>query len=283
MVEKFWNKYRISSARMQNWDYGWNGAYFITICTKNRRHYFGEIINSEMHLNETGKLAEQYWLEIPIHFPFIELGNFQVMPNHFHGILIIDKMKYNGNVDVNVDVNDDGNVGGNDDGNDGGNDRDKAMPCLFADPIAADPIAADPIATNSADSATADPTTANPAIADPADPIAANPATADPADPIAADPIATNSADPNSIAPVPAPTNKTIGQLRFQNQGSGTISSVLGSYKSVVSKYAHRINKDFNWQSRFYDHIIRDAGSFERIQNYIENNPKNWKEDKFYE
>ncbi len=60
MAEKFRNKYRISSSRLQNWDYGSNGVYFITICTKNRRHYFGEIINAEMHLNETGKLAEQY-------------------------------------------------------------------------------------------------------------------------------------------------------------------------------------------------------------------------------
>ena len=181
-------------------------------------HYFGEIINSEMHLNETGKLAEKYWLEIPVHFPFIELGNFQVMPNHIHGILIIDKIKYGRNNGI--------NDGENDGGNDGGNDRDKAMPCLCTDP------------------------------ADPAGPTGPT---------------------------VPTPSNKTIGQLRYQNQGSGTISSVLGSYKSIVSKYAHLIKTDFAWQSRFYDHIIRDAISFEHIQNYIENNPKNWKEDKFYE
>ena len=38
----------------------------------------------------------------------------------------------------------------------------------------------------------------------------------------------------------------------------------------------------FEWQSRFHDHIIRNAESFERIQNYISENPKNWKDDKFY-
>src|SRR4029079_11026254 len=84
-------KYRIPSARLQSWDYRSNGAYFITICTKNREHYFGEILDGEMQLNEPGNLAEKYWIEIPDHFPFIELGNFVVMPNHVHGILIIDK------------------------------------------------------------------------------------------------------------------------------------------------------------------------------------------------
>ena len=44
-----------------------------------------------MHFNEIGVLANEFWAEIPNHFPFVELGNFQVMPNHVHGILIIDK------------------------------------------------------------------------------------------------------------------------------------------------------------------------------------------------
>ncbi len=89
-MDKFKNKYRIPSARLQNWDYSSNGAYFITICTQNREHFFGEIVNNKMQLNELGQLAEKYWLEIPNHFPFIELENFVVMPNHTHGILIID-------------------------------------------------------------------------------------------------------------------------------------------------------------------------------------------------
>ena len=91
MSEKYQNKYRISSSRMQSWDYGTNGAYFITICTANRVQYFGDILNGNMQLNEIGHLAKNYWLEIPHHFPFIELGNFVMMPNHVHGILIIDK------------------------------------------------------------------------------------------------------------------------------------------------------------------------------------------------
>lgn len=46
MSDKFKNKYRIPSARLQNWDYGANATYFITICTKNREHFFGKIIPS---------------------------------------------------------------------------------------------------------------------------------------------------------------------------------------------------------------------------------------------
>ena len=91
MQNKFQNKYRIPSARLQTWDYANNGAYFITICTQNREHFFGNIKNGNMQLSEIGKLAQQFWYEIPNHFPMVELGNFVVMPNHVHGILIIDK------------------------------------------------------------------------------------------------------------------------------------------------------------------------------------------------
>ena len=91
MPQKFQNKYRIPSARLQSWDYGKNGAYFITICTKNRFHFFGEVVNEEMNFNENGAIAMQLWADIPNHFPYIELGNFTVMPNHVHGILIVEK------------------------------------------------------------------------------------------------------------------------------------------------------------------------------------------------
>ena len=107
MPDKFRNKYRISSARLQNWDYGRNAAYFVTICTQGREYYFGEILpvqtpnlgvctttmnlQSTMQLSPIGKLAEKYWMEIPQHFPFVQLNAFVVMPNHVHGIIIIDR------------------------------------------------------------------------------------------------------------------------------------------------------------------------------------------------
>jgi putative transposase len=118
---KFKNKYRIPSNRLKNWDYSNNAAYFITICTQNREHFFGKIKNGEMHLNELGENATRFWLDIPKHFPFIELGNFVVMPNHTHGILIIDKTSIIANNDCNITENVVGN--GCDDavGCDGGN------------------------------------------------------------------------------------------------------------------------------------------------------------------
>ena len=108
MTKKFQNKYRIPSTRLKNWDYGKNGAYFITICTGNREHFFGEIVTvdneNEMHLNEIGKLADKFWSEIPKHFPFVELGNYTVMPNHVHGILIIDKTNVIDDIDDAVET-----------------------------------------------------------------------------------------------------------------------------------------------------------------------------------
>ena len=96
MPDKFQNKYRISSARLQHWDYGSDALYFVTICTQNREHYFGEIADGKMQLSETGKMANRFWFEIPNHFPFVQLGEFVVMPNHVHGIIIIDKTGYDG-------------------------------------------------------------------------------------------------------------------------------------------------------------------------------------------
>jgi putative transposase len=91
MTQKFRNKYRIPSTRLQNWDYGWNASYFVTICTHKRKCYFGEVVNGNMILSEIGKMAEKCWMEIPNHFPFVKLDAHVVMPNHVHGIIIIDK------------------------------------------------------------------------------------------------------------------------------------------------------------------------------------------------
>ncbi len=96
MSEKFKNKYRIPSARLQTWDYRWAGAYFITICTQNREHYFGKIEKGKMILSNVGVIADILWYEIKNHAKNVELGEFVVMPNHIHGILILN----NDNVNV---------------------------------------------------------------------------------------------------------------------------------------------------------------------------------------
>jgi len=191
-MEKFKNKYRIPSARHPYWDYRWPGAYFITICTQNRVHYFGKINNGKMVLSNVGVIADILWHEIPHHAPNVELGAFVVMPNHVHGILILTE-----------------------NGNDNDNDN---------------------VETGHALSLPTD--------------------------------------IPTDIF-TEKPIEKTIGQQRFQNIGKNSISSIVGSYKSAVTKHAHRLGLEFAWQTRFYDHIIRDTKSFQNITRYIINNPAN--------
>ncbi len=151
---KFKNKYRIAPARLANWDYGSSGLYFVTICTKDRKYYFGDIVQAQniapppndkknpdnvqtqyfapqnneiepdnvqtqnmaspdnrnnppnpetqnafqetqniasLRATAIGTIAIENWISIPEHFPFIELDEFVVMPNHVHGILCINK------------------------------------------------------------------------------------------------------------------------------------------------------------------------------------------------
>jgi len=90
MCALFRNKYRIESTRYRGYDYSSPGKYFITICTKNKIRYFGKIENRKMILSELGIIAEKFWREIPGHFPNIKLDEFIIMPDHIHGILIIN-------------------------------------------------------------------------------------------------------------------------------------------------------------------------------------------------
>ncbi|MFA5769886.1 MAG: transposase [Patescibacteria group bacterium] len=76
--------------RLKNFNYSSSGYYFITICTKDRQKYFGNIINDKMILNQYGNITKQCWNDISKHFKNIELDEFQIMPNHVHGIIIIE-------------------------------------------------------------------------------------------------------------------------------------------------------------------------------------------------
>jgi putative transposase len=178
MAEKHQNKHRRISARARWWNYGLDAAYFVTICTADRRYYFGNVINSKMTLSQTGVVANSCWYEILNHAKNVQLGEFVVMPNHVHGIVILkDNYEY----------------------------------------------------------------VESPAV---------------------------NSGSSHM-------------HPRFQNPGKNTVSSIIGSYKSAVTKLTRRLGCSFAWQSRFHDHIIRNLDEYKRISNYIQNNPRNWKRDKF--
>ncbi len=96
-MDKFQNKFRIPAARAQWWDYQGAGSYFITICTLNRVHYFGEIENRVMKLSDIGKIAGSEWEKTFDMRPDMNLimGPFVVMPDHFHAIITIGKNQYN--------------------------------------------------------------------------------------------------------------------------------------------------------------------------------------------
>jgi putative transposase len=170
----FKNKYRIESARLKGWDYRNPGYYFVTICTKNREHYFGQIMDGDMHLSAVGEIATQCWQETPNHHADVELDEFVIMPNHAHGIVVIRQ---------------------------------------FVETLRA-----------------------------------------------------TSLRDPKMSEISPK---------------AGSLSTIIRSYKSAVTKLAGEGGfKEFAWQSRFYDHIIRDEKAFDKIRQYIFNNPANWELDR---
>jgi putative transposase len=97
-MAKFFGPYRGQTTRLQNWNYAWQGWYFITICTQDRVNYFGEIVDGEMYYTAIGFVAIAEWLKSPELRPDMNLtlDVFQVMPNHFHGIIRIGTNIFNG-------------------------------------------------------------------------------------------------------------------------------------------------------------------------------------------
>lgn len=223
MEGKFQNKYRNESIRLQRWDYAWNAAYFITICTKDREDYFGKIVDGSMQLSPVGAIANVLWYEIKNHAKNVELGEFVVMPNHIHGIIVLDGNNRHGKTDAHH--------------NDGDGSCPHDVGARHALPLRQQQKRPQ----------------------QPHQPV-------DHPQPLDSDQI----------------PKKTIGQQRFQNQGKNTISSIVGSYKSAMTKHGNRLNLKFAWQPLFYDHIIRDQKSFQRISEYIKKNPTKWSEDQFH-
>ncbi len=80
---------RRRSLRLKGYDYSQEGAYFITICTHNRKCLLGEVIDNEVRLNDWGRIVESEWLQTAILRPYVSLDAYVVMPNHFHAILFL--------------------------------------------------------------------------------------------------------------------------------------------------------------------------------------------------
>lgn len=81
--------------RLKGYDYSQSGAYFVTVCAHNRQNLFGGIEGGKIILNEYGNIVNHCWREIPAHFPHVELDEFVIMPNHVHGVIIINSVGAN--------------------------------------------------------------------------------------------------------------------------------------------------------------------------------------------
>jgi REP element-mobilizing transposase RayT len=223
-TDKFQNKYRIPSNRAQWWNYSNNAAYFITICTANKIHFFGEILEGKIQLSEIGKIVETEWLKTIDLRPDMNLtlGEYVIMPNHFHCIIVIGKNKYNTQKSTVIETQ-----------------------C---------------IASNISSTCNIVPA-------------------------VETQCIASNITSTCNI--IPAVEMQCIASLRQQQPNkfgpqSKNLASIIRGFKIGVTTNARKINAVFTWQTRFYDHIIRDAEEYQRIADYIVNNPVNWQNDKFY-
>lgn len=114
-MSRFRNKYRVESTRLKGYDYSRNGDYFVTICTKNRIHLFGDIVpeipvveaglrpasttipSPKLILSDAGKIVSDCWYDLPNHYSNIILDEFIIMPDHIHGIIQIHNRTYGKN------------------------------------------------------------------------------------------------------------------------------------------------------------------------------------------
>lgn len=158
-----------------------------------------------MLLSESGQIAQKYWIEIPFHFPYVELDEFVVMPNHIHGIIIIKK-------------NSDNNI----------------VETLHATSVQR--VHADSQKDTNA-------TSVQRVYAD------------------------------SQKGTVPVKSRNIMSSISPKN---GSLSVIIRSYKSAVTKHIHKIDSGFYWQPGFYDNIICTKGQLSRIRKYILANPENW-------
>lgn len=80
---------RRKNIRAKGYDYSQSGAYFVTICSRDKSFSFGEVIHNRVELNPIGEIVRNTWVNLPNRFARVVLDEFIVMPNHFHGILAL--------------------------------------------------------------------------------------------------------------------------------------------------------------------------------------------------
>ena len=188
-MEKFQGRFRIASTRLKDWDYSAAGWYFVTICTRNHRPFFGEIFEDKVELSSLGEMAFKMWQDIPRHHSGVGLDEFVVMPNHIHGVIILSSEEQ-------------------------GASRAKPVETLHA-------------------------------------------------------------------TSVQSSMNEKMAGI---SPRKGSLSVMIRSYKAAVTRWSRRNGiEGFTWQSRYFDHVIRNKESLRKIRRYIRENPMKWALDRYYQ
>lgn len=233
------------SIRLQGYDYSQAGLYFITVCCEGREHRFGTVENGEMILNEFGTVAYNEWAKLAERFPNFELDVFQIMPNHMHGIIALAVAQNNTH---------ENNVGAG------------FTPAQNTTPA---PIVGAGFTPALNENGQPDNNKGQPVVA-------------------GFTPAANDDKQNNKGQPQGLPLRVTGHDNGATARVAPTIGDIVGAYKSLVTNACIDICNSKNirlgklWQRNYHEHIIRDEQSYQTISKYIINNPKNWKDDKFY-
>ncbi len=258
------NIHHRKSIRLKGYDYSKAGIYFITICCENRAHRFGKIAINEgiaqaqMILNELGQIAYHEWAKLPERFPNIELGEFQIMPNHMHGIIILNDAPVGARFTLarNDVISRNDKISQND--STPQNEPSSQNNAIFQNNV---------IPEN-------EPSSQNDAISQD-------------------DVVNQNNSDipNNSFANNELSVHNELGINNESGLATArvttTVSDIIGAYKSLVANGCLDLYKSKNkimgkiWQRNYYEHIICNEKSFNNISNYIIKNPEKWNNDKF--
>ena len=239
------------SIRLKGYDYSQVGLYFITICCKDRKYRFGKIENDKMTLNEYGTIAYNEWIKLTERFSNFELDVFQIMPNHMHAIIALNNVGAGFTPAHNKPVRTGFTPAHNSAQN---NDLCTGFTPTHNKPVRAGFTPALYSAQNN-------------------------------------DEIYGQSTNGQ---PQRLPLHLTDNDNRATARVAPTIGDIIGAYKSLVANECLKIWKTKwvganpapkmgkLWQTNYHEHIIRNQQSYQKISEYIVNNPAKWLENKFY-
>ena len=258
------------SIRLKGYDYTSSDAYFLTLCTHQRQCLFGHIVDGVMHLNDWGQIVERGWLAIPTHNPHVVLDEFVVMPNHIHGIVII----------------------GDDDG-DGDDGRGEAFaPGSVGEDQKSLPQMLRPLRPQESPGSVEEDQKSLPQMLRPLRP-QESPGSVE----------EDQKSLPQMLRPYgllgsvgndqkllpqmlrPQESPGSASPLRPNGTQPGSIGAIVQTFKSHTTRKINRITQSKGktlWQRNYYEHIVRNQESLQKIRSYIQMNPRSWASDQLH-